>query len=143
LEILEYCEPSNVIAREQYYLDLLNPEYNISLTACAPMTGRNHSEETKQKMSEVKLGILRSEDTRRRISEAKKGMTKTEGSGSPSVPIEVLDLDTGIKTVYPSMSEVARALGAPNSSISVYVYRNTKKPYRGRYKIYVQNITIS
>jgi group I intron endonuclease len=29
LEILEYCEPSNVIAREQFYLDLLCPEYNL------------------------------------------------------------------------------------------------------------------
>jgi len=29
LEILEYYEPQNVIAREQYYLDLLQPEYNI------------------------------------------------------------------------------------------------------------------
>ena len=28
LEILEYCEPSEVIAREQYYLERLNPEYN-------------------------------------------------------------------------------------------------------------------
>jgi group I intron endonuclease len=33
LEILEYCEPSNVIAREQFYLDLLCPEYNILQTA--------------------------------------------------------------------------------------------------------------
>ena len=29
LEIIEYCDPSNVIEREQYYLDLLNPEYNL------------------------------------------------------------------------------------------------------------------
>jgi group I intron endonuclease len=27
LEILEYCEPSEVVTREQYYLDKLNPEY--------------------------------------------------------------------------------------------------------------------
>jgi hypothetical protein len=46
LEILEYCEPSNCIEREQYYLDLLAPEYNISLIAGAPMTNRNHTEET-------------------------------------------------------------------------------------------------
>ena len=29
LEIIEYCEPSDVIDREQFYLDLLQPEYNI------------------------------------------------------------------------------------------------------------------
>ena len=29
LEILEYCRADELIKREQYYLDLLNPEYNI------------------------------------------------------------------------------------------------------------------
>ena len=29
LEILEYCDPENLIKREQYYIDLLKPEYNI------------------------------------------------------------------------------------------------------------------
>jgi group I intron endonuclease len=29
LEILEYCDKSSVIEKEQYYLDLLNPSYNI------------------------------------------------------------------------------------------------------------------
>lgn len=33
LEILEYCEPSDVISREQYYMDLLKPEYNTLKTA--------------------------------------------------------------------------------------------------------------
>ena len=28
LEILEFCEPDLVLNREQYYLDLLDPEYN-------------------------------------------------------------------------------------------------------------------
>lgn len=33
LEIIEYCELSVLIEREQYYIDLLNPEYNILKTA--------------------------------------------------------------------------------------------------------------
>lgn len=33
LEILEYCESSEAVLREQYYLDLLKPEYNILSTA--------------------------------------------------------------------------------------------------------------
>lgn len=33
LEILEYCKISNLIEREQYYLDLLKPEFNILLKA--------------------------------------------------------------------------------------------------------------
>lgn len=33
LEILEYCDPKDCLKREQYYIDLLNPEYNILKTA--------------------------------------------------------------------------------------------------------------
>ena len=28
-EILEYCEPYEAIKREQHYLDLFKPEYNV------------------------------------------------------------------------------------------------------------------
>jgi len=28
-EILEYCDPANCLEREQYYIDLFDPEYNI------------------------------------------------------------------------------------------------------------------
>lgn len=45
LEILEYCEPSEVIFREQYYLDLLKPAYNI-LNKAGSSLGFKHSEET-------------------------------------------------------------------------------------------------
>ena len=47
--------------------------------------------------------------------------------------IEVLDLETGIRTIYPSMSELSKLLGIPKSSISLYFSRNTGKPYKGRY----------
>lgn len=33
LEILEYCDPSILLEREQYYIDLLQPEYNLLKTA--------------------------------------------------------------------------------------------------------------
>jgi group I intron endonuclease len=29
LDILEYCDPSSCISREQYYIDILKPQYNI------------------------------------------------------------------------------------------------------------------
>jgi group I intron endonuclease len=49
LEILEYCEKSCLIEKEQYYLDLLKPEYNI-LSKAGSTLGFKHSEETKAKM---------------------------------------------------------------------------------------------
>ena len=50
LEILEYCTAENAISREQYYLDLLKPEYNI-LTIAGSRLGSKHSEESLLKMS--------------------------------------------------------------------------------------------
>jgi group I intron endonuclease len=45
LEILEYCEPKDVIKREQHYLDLLEPEYN-QLKIAGSNLGYKHTEET-------------------------------------------------------------------------------------------------
>ena len=43
---MEYCDPTAAIKREQYYLDLQKPEYNILPTA-GSLLGYKHSEETK------------------------------------------------------------------------------------------------
>jgi group I intron endonuclease len=68
LDILEYCELDKLILREQYYIDILCPEYNILKTAGStfghkhsPETilkykARTHSEETKNLMSKAKIG---------------------------------------------------------------------------------------
>jgi group I intron endonuclease len=48
LEILEYCDPLSAIKREQYYIDLLKPYYNI-LKIAGSSLGLQHSEETKEK----------------------------------------------------------------------------------------------
>jgi group I intron endonuclease len=50
LEILEYCAGDQAVSREQYYLDLLKPEYNILKTA-GSLLGHKHSEEVRAKMS--------------------------------------------------------------------------------------------
>lgn len=124
LEILEYCEPSEAISREQHYLDLFKPEYNILLTA-GSWLGSKHSEEAKVKMSAAKIG--------NNNASGGKGRKRAEGAGSPSVPLEVFDQETGMKTMYPSMSAVAKALGVPSGSIIMYFSSNTQKPYKGRY----------
>lgn len=92
LEILEYDsirEPGVLLERETYYINLLKPKYNISLTASAPMTGRNHSEETKKRIREAGLGHIHSEETKNKMREARLGRPRPEGAGSPSVQIEV------------------------------------------------------
>lgn len=48
LEILEYCDIGLLIEREQYYLNLLKPEYNI-LTIAGSSLGFKHSPATLEK----------------------------------------------------------------------------------------------
>jgi len=98
LEILEYCEPSNVIAREQFYLDFLKPEYNILVKAGSSLgfkhlletkarmsearKGKTHSEETKAKLSGAALGRKLSEETIAKMSEAHTGKIRSEETKS-------------------------------------------------------------
>lgn len=59
LEILEYCEPSVLIEREQYYIDKLNPEYNI-LKIAGSRLGAKH---TLEAIAKIKAAALnRSEE---------------------------------------------------------------------------------
>ena len=96
LEILEYCDSKDLINREQYYIDLLNPGYNILKIAGSrlgsihtektlpkmseslkgekhPMFGKQHNEDTLAKMSAIKQGKLHSEKTRAKMSISKAG----------------------------------------------------------------------
>lgn len=55
LEILEYCSPYNILEREEYYFNLLKPEYNI-LQKPRSSLGYKHLEEAKPKISEANKG---------------------------------------------------------------------------------------
>ena len=50
-DILEYCSKEEVLAREQYYLNLLSPEYNI-LKFAGSSLGYKHTSETIEKFKE-------------------------------------------------------------------------------------------
>jgi hypothetical protein len=127
LEILEYCTSDKLIEKEKYYLKLLNPEYNIILDpTLPPMSNRKHSEETRNKLAVPHAGHF------------KKGGNRLEGAGIPSQKILVLDLNTNESTTYGSMHATSRALNITTSTISNYINRKQKKPYKGRYVFQVQ-----
>lgn len=56
-EVIEQCSVKDLLIKEQYYLDTLQPfnskGYNISIKATNPMLGRHHTKATKQKMREA------------------------------------------------------------------------------------------
>ena len=117
------------------------------------MSGRNHSEETKQIMSDRKhsdetkqilsdvnkeennpmYGKNHTEETKIIMSEIKKAKPRAEGVGKASQQIEVTDIKNNTTTSYDSISAAARALNIKQSTITNYILHNQKKPYKGRY----------
>jgi len=81
-----------------------------------PMYGKNHTEESKTKISDAMIG-------------------NTNAKNQPnSQIIEVTDIKNNTTTSYNSIREAARALNLPSHKIiSSYILRNQKKPYKGRY----------
>lgn len=149
LEILEYCKPSDVILREQYYIDLLVPEYNI-LKIAGSSLGFKHSDVAKAKISLAKLGekhhffgIKHTEEHIAKIrastiayllgrsrasEETRKKMAESLGTS-----VKVTDTETGITTIYPSKRQAARELNTSLDTVRRYIVSN--KPFKGKYLI--------
>jgi group I intron endonuclease len=125
LDILEYCESSVLIKREQYYLDTLKPKYNI-LKIAGSSLGYKHSPETLLKYKERRL----SPEALINLKLAKKGKAPT----SPLRKINHL-LATGHITtvlnkkdnsvkVYNSICAVSRDIGINPGTIANYINTN-------------------
>jgi group I intron endonuclease len=82
LEILEFCDVSNLLKREQFYLDLLEPVYNNAKIAGSNL-GFKHSKESRAKISKalkgspllisLKLGTTHTEETKNLMSISRSG----------------------------------------------------------------------
>ena len=57
LDILEYCERSECIKREQFYIDTLNPYYNICTNAGSSL-GRVTTDTTQIKLRMARMALL-------------------------------------------------------------------------------------
>lgn len=97
LEILEYCNEDNLRNREQHYLDLLQPEYNI-LKIAGSSLGFKHNEES---LSKLRLHL-------------------SELNSQKGIKIEVTDTETNIFTSYDSIRKAAEAINCNKSSLVSY-----------------------
>ena len=143
LEILEYCEPKDLISREQYYLDLIKPEYNI-LKIAGSSLGYRHTEETfikfSQRTNEHRKGITfsQSEETKAKISKARTGLKHSEETiakmiGKKGKKVAVTNLITQEVTEYVSMNQAAIALNTSLDTIRKHV--KNKKVVKKIYQI--------
>jgi len=115
LDIIEICKPFDLIKREQYYLDRLNPEYNVLKTA-GSLLGFKHSKDTIERMRTSKLGRNRSEADKLAISA---GNTKSQS-------VLVIDNNTGEKKEFLSIRKAAEFTGLHHSHIAKSIKINNK-----------------
>lgn len=118
LEILEHCDSSVVIEREQYYLDLLKPDYNI-LKITGSSLGFKHSLETKLKMK-----------TRLHTKQVK---DKIGAKNYKITPVVVFNKQTGLSTKFISMKKAAEFLNTSTTMVGIYI--KNKKLFKGIYHI--------
>lgn len=134
VDILEYCEPSVLLKREQYYFDRLKPEYNI-LKIAGSNFGYKHTPETLLKFKKRKL----SPEALMNLKLAKKGKVSTSPLrkinhllATGHVTTVVNKKDNSIK-VYNSIRAVSRDIGISHSTILNYI--NTNKWLKDTYLI--------
>lgn len=98
LDILELCNKSNVIEREQFFLNNLELEYNI-LKVARSLTGFKHSEESKEKIRKSKTG--------KPFPYSKENLY----ANKKSICIFVTNLNTGEVLNFPSVRRAALYIG--------------------------------
>lgn len=134
IDILEYCKPTILIKREQYYFNILKPEYNI-LEKAGSRLGTKQSEETKQLISSALKDRIISYKSKEKMKIAFKLRlgTKTSFFGkthtietrnkislrkSLPLPIKIMNIETN--TEISSNVEAAKYLGIGLSTLRRY-----------------------
>lgn len=150
-EVLETCDKEILLVREQYYIDTLNPQYNIRLIAESNL-GYKHTVKACNKMSKSRKLVTITEDwksnisksmmnhvvtleTANKISKTKKGKRLHENSLKASrlsviKPIIQYDKEMNIVNKFESITEASKKLKINKSNITS-VCSNTRKTAGG------------
>lgn len=150
LEILEYCDKTAVIHREQFYLDLLIPEYNI-LKHAYSVLGYKHTQETIRKLKEkivsqehkelissIHKGKQVSEETKKKFAAATAKHRKTNPLSSDAlanlkakailregVSILVINIQTNETREFSNQTDAGAFLGISRQAVYNAVKRNS------------------
>lgn len=135
LEILEYCHISTVLDREQFYIDKLNPEYNI-LKIAGSSLGYQHSEASLKLMSDASKSRNESEEVLKFKRDVMLGrklsqdhLEKMAKNNPFRVSIILSNIETGENKEFTSMIQAALFLGVHMTTVKRYLVNN--KPYKG------------
>jgi hypothetical protein len=110
LDIIEYCERDILIEKEQYYLDLLKPEYNILKFAGSRL---NHipSEKTRKLISVALMG-------KKYKCNEKEDVLKKTTKFTYGVSVKVFNKSNNLIFKFPSIGSAARYFNVSDRAIS-------------------------
>jgi hypothetical protein len=117
LEILEYCDSKEVSKREQFYINNLNPSYNILKIAYSSL-GYKH---TKEVLVKIKKNL-------------------THLNKSKRIKVKVTNLETNDPQEYDSLTDACKNLLISKTTIKKYILNCI--PFKKIYKI-ESNISVS
>ena len=132
-EVIEDCNKEDLLKREQFYIDTLNPEYNICKIAGSKLgwktpqitkdriskanKGKIITQETRDKISKKLKSygykVIHSEETRRKISEKTKGkvhIRTLEVLWKKRKPVNIVDEKGNILRKYISLKDASNDL---------------------------------
>lgn len=146
LDILEFCNPDQLIEREQYYIDLINPEYNI-LRVAGSSLGHRHTEATLAKLRGRELSpehliklrkhLTNHNSTEEQRTKARARMLKI--NETKGLTIEVLDTVTKETTMYSSIRQAANAIGCAHTTLrdaeKIFLEKGIERLIKGRFRV--------
>lgn len=135
LEIIEYCDPVNVISREQFYLDNFDFYYN-QLSKANSSLGFKHSSVTLAKMKGRKnaLGLKHTATTKKKLSLISSSAQHTEDSLFKMRELWALRKFKKEQQAWEELS----ALASPSQQSNCLVTESHKAPHTK--KVIVKNI---
>jgi len=90
LDILEYCSKEDVIKKEQHYINIYAPKYNI-LKIAGSSLGYIHNKKSLSKISSRKISEETINNMRDRVQSEN---TKIKISRAIGIPVKVIDMDS-------------------------------------------------
>jgi group I intron endonuclease len=127
-----------LLAREQYFLDKIKPEYNINFKAGSNL-GRSYSEEVRKKMSLAKLGKVGNK--KGAILSAETRALFREKSGMKKIVV-MLNENDKVLGYFKSIQLASEALGISRNRISRCA-RGIRKEIREKGQIYKFKFKVS
>jgi group I intron endonuclease len=136
--ILERCDKSILIKREQFYIDTLNPTYNICRIAGSCL-GTSPSLTTRLKISIKSKGRLHTTESKIKMSIFAKGRKMTEKqkkdiASTLSIPVVQFDKDDNFIKEFKNQKEACIELGIAGISAVLKKKRILAGNFKWKYK---------